>query len=218
MDPAKQKRSKRLVLFDFDGTLTRGDTFGAFLLFAVPWGKLLAGVFLLVFRLPALLFLEKDERAERAKAAILQIYFGGKSHRELQGLGSAFYEKRLTKMLRQEILDMLRSSRLAGDTVAVVSASMDIWLRPFCESEHIILICTELEYKNGIFQGSFSTPNCNRQQKARRIREAFQLTDFQHVVAYGNSAGDYAMFELAQEAWNCRGETPVKFQTQNTHN
>ena len=51
--------------------------------------------------------------------------------------------------------------------------------------------------------GAFATPNCNREEKARRIRAAFDLQQFASIIAYGNSSGDAAMFALAQEAWYC---------------
>ena len=200
----------RLVLFDFDGTLTRGDTFGAFLVFSVPWWKLATGTFSLLFILAPLVFLEKNTRAERAKAAILKVFFGGKSREELERTALAFCEKRLPRLLRPPMMKLLEASRDAGDTVAVVSASMDLWLQPFCKQERILLICTELAYDAGIFTGRFATPNCNRQEKARRIREVFRLEQFAPIVAYGNSAGDAAMFELAHEAWYCLPDGRMK--------
>lgn len=210
MNTNPQAASGRLVLFDFDGTLTWGDTFGAFLLFSVPWWKLPAGMIVLLFKLPALLFLEKNTRAERAKAAILEVFFGGKNRQELDRIGQSFCQNRLPALLRPQTVDILRASCDAGNTVAIVSASMDLWLRPFCEAERIILICTELQFEQEVFTGHFATPNCNRQEKARRIQEAFPLDQFGSIVAYGNSRGDAAMLELAHEAWYCYPDGHMK--------
>lgn len=210
MNTKPQTASGRLVLFDFDGTLTWGDTFGAFLLFSVPGWKLFTGMFLLLFKLPVLLFLEKNTRAERAKAAILEVFFVGKSRQELDRIGRSFCQNRLPALLRPQTIDILRASRDAGDTVAIVSASMDLWLRPFCEAEGITLICTELQYVQEVFTGYFATPNCNRREKAQRILEAFPLNQFVYIVAYGNSPGDAAMFGLAHEAWYCYPDGRMK--------
>lgn len=201
MNKTETKPGSRLVLFDFDGTLTRGDSLGAFLWYAVPFGALLAGCFRLFFRLPVLLFTGKSSFAESAKASILETFFAGKSRDELHRLGAVFYRDRMSGMLRPSVLELLRGYRDAGDTVALVSASVDVWLRPFCEAERIALICTELGYEQGVFRGQFSTGNCNRAEKARRIREAFDLPRYGKIIAYGNSAGDAAMVALAQEAW-----------------
>lgn len=191
----------RLVLFDFDGTLTKGDSLGSFLKYAVPWYALIIGSLLWLLRLPVLLFKKKNTMAEDAKAALLSVFFAGKTREDMRKLGADFYREQLSEMLRADLLQRLRRYRDAGDKVVVVSASIDVWLRPFCEEEDITLICTELSYENDVFKGCFSTPNCNRSEKARRIHQAFDLTSFRKIIAYGNSTGDAAMFEMAQEAW-----------------
>lgn len=201
---------RRLVLFDFDGTLTKSDSFPAFLWYATPFHRLFFGAFQLLIQLPRLFFLPADKRAGRAKAAVLFAFLGGKDRGALQELGRRFYQRQLQKMLRSELLETLRHCRDTGDTVVLVSASVDIWLQPFCDAERISLICTELAYEQQMFKGAFSAPNCNRAEKARRIREAFDLKQYNQIIAYGNSSGDAAMFELAQEAWYCHRDGTLK--------
>lgn len=195
--------SRHLVLFDFDGTLTQVDSLPVFLWQAVPFWVLVSGTVKFMFQLPSLLFLEKNQRAERAKATLMDVFFGGKTRQEMARAGSEFFKKHLLKMLRPEMLDALRSYRDAGATVAIVSASFDVWLIPFCKAENIDLLCTELLYENDVFLGRFATPNCNREEKARRIRECYDLNVFDRVIAYGNSKGDAAMLQLADEAFYC---------------
>lgn len=202
--------NRRLVLFDFDGTLTKGDSLPLFLWQSVPSRVLISGVITFLFRLPALLFLEKNQRAERAKAALMDVFFGGKTRQEMAQVGSEFVKKHLLKMVRPEMLELLRSYRDTGATVAIVSASFDVWLMPLCEAENIDLLCTELLYENDIFRGQLATPNCNRQEKARRIREQYHLADFDKVIAYGNTSGDAAMLQLADEAWYCFPDGQIK--------
>ena len=203
-------KARRLVLFDFDGTLTKGDSFPAFLWFATPFSSMISGVFQLLFQLPQFFLLPAEKRAERAKAVVLSAFIGGKNRTTLLDLGRQFYQQRMQKMLRTELLETLRNYRDAGDMVVLVSASIDIWLQPFCEAEGISLICTELAYEQEVFKGTFSTQNCNREEKARRIRDAYNLNQYSAVVAYGNSSGDAAMFELAQEAWYCSNDGNLK--------
>lgn len=127
--------------------------------------------------------------------------FKGRSEATLRQLGSDFVTQKLPGFIRPEVLEGLRFFRDQGCTVALVSASIDIWLQPFCTQENVQLLCTELAFENGVFTGRFATPNCKYEEKARRIRAAFALKDFDLVLAYGNSAGDHAMFDLADQAW-----------------
>lgn len=202
MNEMEAKTGIRLVLFDFDGTLTKRDSLEAFLWYSLPFGTLLWSGLGLFFRLCVLIFTEERAvLAERAKATILQTFFAGRNKEELDRLGETFNQKHLPRILHPHVLERLRAYRDAGDRVVVVSASCDVWLRPFCTAEGIMLICTELAYDNGVFKGQFATPNCNREEKAKRIRQEYDLNTFDRVIAFGNSAGDAAMVDLAQEAW-----------------
>lgn len=191
-------RSPTLHLCDFDGTLTRGDSLIRFLWFAVPKNRLIAGAMVLPFQFLRLFFAGKWSN-EAGKKAVLAFFFKGHSRKGMEQSGAAFCALVLPAQLRNDLLAKLRGAREEGDKVVVVSASVDIWLRPFCEAEGFDYLCTELAFEGGIFSGQLATPNCNGAEKARRIREAYDLTKFARIVAYGNSAGDEAMFALAGE-------------------
>ncbi|MBK6996086.1 MAG: HAD-IB family hydrolase [Lewinellaceae bacterium] len=189
-----------LHLCDFDGTLTRGDSFVRFLLFAVPLPRLIAGGFVLALKFSGLIFSGKWSN-EAGKAAVLSVFFRGKSVAEMKTLGEEFCQKKIPALLCTELLNDLRRAFQNGETVVIVSASPDVWLRPFCATEGFDLLCTELEFESGQFTGNFSTPNCNGAEKARRIRKKFDLDAFEKITAYGNSKGDEAMFSLADEVF-----------------
>lgn len=197
----------QLVLFDFDGTLTRRDTFPDFLLYTFGW----RGILLRLPRMGRLGWrigrLEGWTNAS-AKKAILAACFGGWHREELAAAARDWNNRRLPQLLRPDILSSLRSFRDAGDQVAVVSASVDVWLKPFCEAEQLTLICTEIEYRDNCFSGNFATPNCNGAEKARRIQATFDLSRFTHIIALGNSKGDRAMYALAHEVRHCQYPVP----------
>ncbi|MFN0214557.1 MAG: HAD family hydrolase [Saprospiraceae bacterium] len=187
-----------LHLCDFDGTLTKEDSFLRFLLYAVPMPRLLFGSILLIFRFLALFFSRKWSN-EVAKAAVLSEFFKGKTTEEMEHWGLKFYQEIFPSLMRAELLETLRTACQKRETVVIVSASPDMWLRPFCREEGFELICTELAYESGKFTGKFSTPNCNGAEKARRILANYHLELFEKTIAYGNSKGDAAMFALADE-------------------
>jgi phosphatidylglycerophosphatase C len=191
---------RTLVLFDFDGTLTTGDSWVRFMWFALGFWGILAALPGALFGL-LLLVLNGSFSAAHAKEVFMAACFKGRSEAELRQLGSDFVGQKLPGFIRPQVLEGLRLFRDQGCTVALVSASIDIWLQPFCTQENIQLLCTELAFSNGVFTGRFAMPNCKYEEKARRIRAAFALMDFDLVLAYGNSAGDYAMFDLADRAW-----------------
>ncbi len=215
--------NRQLVLFDFDGTLTRSNSLLEYLLFAAQWGRrkgregrrlrawrrLVTAFPVLLLRLSGLLFSGKWSNGG-AKESIIGYFFAGKTRAELDALAERFCREQLPGRLREELMDKLRAYRSSGATVAVVSASLDLWLRPFCAKEGVQMVCTEAEFEQDRFTGRFATPNCNHREKSRRISTAFNLSAFDRVIAYGNSKGDQAMFQLADEAWFCRPDGTLK--------
>ena len=190
----------RLHLCDFDGTLTKGDSFVRFLLFAVPVHQLAVGGFVLIFKFMGLVISGKWTN-EAGKAAVLSQFFKGKTVEAMEELGTRFCRLKMPALLRKALLESLQQALQKNETVVIVSASPDVWLQPFCDQEGFGLICTELEYTEGQFTGKFATPNCNYDEKARRIRAAFDLNAFEKITAYGNSKGDAAMFAVADEVF-----------------
>lgn len=200
-------KGAQLILFDFDGTLTRRDSWFDFLWFALgPW-RLLAGTPRVGVHLLRL-WGQGNWSNGTAKQRIMGVYFGGWPRSRLEEVAAEWTRRRLPVLLRADLLHRLREYRAAGHSVALVSASIDLWLRPFCEHEKIDLLCTELAYRNGYFCGDFQTPNCKGPEKARRIKAAYDLGAFGRIVAFGNSAGDREMFALAQEVWFCGIKRP----------
>ncbi|MCC7506685.1 MAG: HAD-IB family phosphatase [Saprospiraceae bacterium] len=211
------QRKNWLVLFDFDGTLTWSNSLLEYLLFAAQWGRKggRAGRRLrawrrFLFALPGIAFrLLKLLMSGRwsnggAKESVIAYFFTGKTREELAQLGERFCMEVIPHRLRPELLEKMRAYRGSGATVAIVSASLDLWLQPFCRDEQVQMICTEAFFENNRFTGHFATPNCNYAEKGRRVRAAFDLKQYDRIVAFGNSKGDFALFELAHEAWLCR--------------
>lgn len=191
----------KLLLFDFDGTLIRGDSFVRLLVFSKGWPGFFLKMPVVFWRLGGLFFVGKFS-AETAKAAILAAFFLNEKQADLEKLGRDFCRKMVPGLLNSPVFDQAKTSRAAGHRVVVVSASGDFWLRPFCETHGFDLICTEMAWRGGRFAGHFSTPNCNGPEKARRVMAFFgSLDEFENVQAWGNSSGDAAMFALADESF-----------------
>ncbi|MBK7666561.1 MAG: HAD-IB family phosphatase [Sphingobacteriaceae bacterium] len=188
--------SKTLVLFDFDGTLTKRDTFPQFVFFSQGYFKGLLGF--LIFSPYVFLFLAKLMDGAKLKEKLVAFYFKGQKEEELNLHGKVFIEKLSAESgFNLNVSKKLENYKSQNHTICIVSASLDIWIKPFCESYGIDYLCTELEYLNGISSGKLKTPNCNREEKAVRIKRKYNLVDYSNIIAYGNSGGDKAMFDLA---------------------
>ena len=88
------------------------------------------------------------------------------------------------------------SASCQGDDVVVVSASLDVYLGPWCDRQGVDYICTTLEERDGRLTGSYFQGDCSR-RKVRRILQRYELARYSIVYAYGDSVEDREMLELA---------------------
>lgn len=183
---------RQLFLFDFDGTLTHKDTLFDFLRFTHPkvfWPITI--LFVPLFILSKL----KIISAGWVKQNYISAFLKGKSKKELEQLANAYFTQQKDQLLRKNALDMIRHLP-KGTKKVIVSASLDIWTKPFAEFLDCDLICTQAKYKDDVFTGKFATPNCNNEQKKLRIEQKLSLNDFDEILVFGDSKGDNAMYSI----------------------
>ena len=188
----------RLVLFDFDHTLTQKDSFVKFLRFST--NGFMYFLFSLVL-LPELVRYRKSGDGERRKKKVLKKFYRGKSRAFLDELGERFVAKYYAtdSNYKQDVWRKFQEHKENGDRIVVASASMDLWIRPWCELQNVEYVCTELGFWGDSCTGELIGKNCQGEEKKRRIATAFDLSTFSEIVCFGNPGDDDAMLELGTE-------------------
>ena len=187
-----------LALFDFDGTVTFEDTFTPFIYFAsskwrIVLGTALLGPMILGYKLGLI-------AAPRMRAAVARIAFQGRRETEVKALG-ARYSATLSAGARPEALERIRWHQANGDLVVVVSASLGAYLGGWCADRKIHLICTELESREGVLSGRYAGGDCTGSEKARRVREQYDMTLYPVIYAYGDTKEDDELLSLATKPY-----------------
>ena len=189
----------RLALFDFDGTITFKDSFAGFIKYAVGQTRFYLGVACLTPVFAGFLF--GLISAWRAKELMSIFFFSGRDAHTFKELALKYSREELPKIVRGIAQERIEWHKQRGDTVVVVSASIDLWLKGWCDAQHVELIATKLEEKDGRISGRFATKNCNGREKVRRIKERFDLSGFDYIFAYGDRPGDRPMLAIANERY-----------------
>ena len=184
-----------LALFDFDGTLTTKDSLLEFMKFASGKFKFLMVMLIFAPVIFYYVFVVKD--GEIAKMKVLSFLYKGKKRGELEELGRQFANRIIPKLLLPKAMEEIRQKKELNTRIIVISASLDIWLKPWTDKMEIELLCTGMEFQDDKFTGRFSTPNCNGEEKVNRIKGHLKLEDYMPIYAYGNSSGDKPMLALA---------------------
>ena len=187
-----------LALFDFDGTVTSSDTWTPFMRFAVRPARMAAWAPLspvvVGYRLGMV-------SASRVRQMAARVGFQGEDATAVRQLGVEYATTVLPGTLRQWALDRIEWHRLQGDDVVLVSASLDVYLAPWCEKRGMDYICTTLEERRGRLTGRYVQGDCTGAEKARRIQQRYQLNRYALVYAYGDSVEDREMLELAHKRY-----------------
>jgi HAD superfamily hydrolase (TIGR01490 family) len=186
-----------IAFFDFDGTITKTDTFVKFVVYATPLPKLIFGLILLS---PIIILFKLGFFTNHfAKESSLRFFFSGMKEDEFNKIASKFSIEEIPKYLKQSALDRIEWHKKEGHRLVLVSASIDYWLKPWTESMNMELICTKMQTKDGLMTGWLDGQNCWGTQKVERILEKFDKSEFEYSYAYGDSRGDKEMLEFVDE-------------------
>ena len=204
-----------VALFDFDGTITRSDTLPLFIRHATGWGGLALSM---LSTLPAMVILACSGwksvwgiDAGSTKERLLRRCFASRTVDDVARLGNQFIPK-VNAVLAPAVVERMQWHKAQGHKVVVVSASVDVWVKPWCDAHGVDeVIATRLQVEGNTYTGRFMGPNCNGREKVARIA-ALYTPDHYHLVAYGNSSGDYPMFRYAHEAFLCTDGSIAPFQ------
>ena len=187
---------QNIAFFDFDGTISRGDSLWLFVDFVVGRKRLILGV---ARHLHILLgYLLGVVSNTQAKQALSAKFFAGISEVDFAKYCATFLSS-LESICLDSALSRIEWHKDRGDIVVVVSASFEEYLRPFCEKLGIGLIATKLEVQNGVLSGRFASKNCYGEQKVERIKQEYDLSKYGEIYVYGDSKGDKQMLTLASD-------------------
>jgi phosphatidylglycerophosphatase C len=188
-----------LALFDFDGTITNADTFTPFVYCAVSRWRIVLGALLLA---PMILGYKFGlVSGTRMRSAVVFFGFRGRLPAEVRELGVRYSKAVIPNVVRPDALERIAWHRAQGDTVVVVSASLEAYLRPWCAELGLELICTQLEVRAGRFTGRHENGDCTGSEKATRVRARFDLARYPVVYAYGDTSEDAQLLELAHKRY-----------------
>jgi phosphatidylglycerophosphatase C len=186
-----------IVAFDFDGTMTVRDSFRGFL----RWRS---GAFEYYFGLlrlwpAALAYLAHRDRG-RLKAAMVRVYLSGLPREVLEREAAEYAAVAAPLLLRPDALKAWRRHRNDGCRMVIVTASPDLLVWPFARGLGAdLLLGTRLKIdERGRIVGALVGKNCRGMEKVRRLQEVFG-DDVELLAAYGDTAGDREMLELAED-------------------
>lgn len=188
-----------LSVFDFDGTLTKHDSFVPFLRFA--FGKRVFARRMVRLALPTLKCVGRRLTRDELKEVLIHTFMTGVDAKWIEEKAAEFCERYWTRLMRPSGLIAVATQVNSGAIVTICSASPAMVLKPFAERLGIRLIGTNLEVKDGVLTGRISGHNCRCGQKVERLEAEYGPLSPYHLRAWGDTRGDYEMLAAAQEPY-----------------
>ncbi len=191
----RHEMSRRLALFDVDGTLLAGSCERFFLRWLLARGefKIADG---LRFLLRCLKYWPHDPVAA-FKAN--KVHYRNKSIDHFENLAAQFVQEDLTPRLRPAMSAKMEFHRRQGDEVALLSGAPDLILTPLARHLTVtVAIPSPLERCGGHFTGELAGPHPWGRTKAAIVRERFPAPDWDlgASYAYADHPSDLELLSL----------------------
>lgn len=137
--------------------------------------------------------------AEAVKKSFISSILKGQSRYQIEKKAQQFFDENYPALFRENALDFINNIDRQNTESYIVSASLDIWVRPFAEKFNMTLLATKAEFVDDVFTGKFVGKNCNKQEKVNRVKLELGDKKFDKIIAFGDTSGDKAMFKFANE-------------------
>jgi phosphatidylglycerophosphatase C len=187
---------KTLALFDFDGTITKEDTLLTFTKYYHGTIKFAFG--LLILSPIIILHLLKIIPNQKTKEIFLTWFFKNEGIQSFNKHGINFSSV-IEKIIRPKARIELLKYKALGAQITIVTASPENWVKPWCTINGFSCIGTKLKISNEKITGKIDGLNCFGSEKENRIKSVLNLSQFDQIIAFGDSSGDIEMLNLAHK-------------------
>ena len=120
---------------------------------------------------------------------------------ELAKLVKRFYHEKLSTILYEDALKMMRKLKSEGYEIYLISASPEFYINEFYNIEEVDkIIGTKFIFRDGIFTRKMEGCNCKGEEKVRRLMEVLKNenieVDFKESYMFSDSLSDKPLLDL----------------------
>lgn len=187
-----EQSPRTVAFFDFDATLSKGDSLWPFLVAAAGWPRCIlalfagAGAYLLALVHPGM------DRRTAIKDALLHVTMRGLKVAEL---GPAIERMKRWPRWLEPAHSALLEHHAKGHTIVIATGSLDLYVPQMLgDLPYDAILCTQMENVDGRLTGRMLSGNCVRGRKAQLVEEYLaEEGPFEDSYAYGNAPHDLPM-------------------------
>ncbi len=182
--------NQKIVLFDFDKTITKIDTILLFYHYFLNQRNkgYRYSIVVLLFGLFKLNIISEHSLKQFLCSSLVK----GLSESEVELIARNFYKEYSAKIFNSQLIEELKLRRLKGEKVYIVSSNFDFLLKPLFNILPIEdIFATTTEKSNHIFTGKLIGNVCSGKEKLKRVSELINGIDKNFSTGFGDSPNDY---------------------------
>ncbi len=191
----EENKKKKLVVFDFDGTLTQRDTLLPLAFWFFKNGYIKS---YLAFLKAYMLFKLGLMSNAGLKNKFSLLFFKGDIG-SIQSVIKSFFEKGIAYNL--DVLNDFKRCLDDSDKAIIVSANFDLvinsWL-DYMNIDNVDVLATKLKKNNNIYLGGINGVVCRGKEKLLRISGHLDLNNY-FIICYADENSDKYIMSIADE-------------------
>lgn len=195
---------EKLAIFDVDYTLTKKETLRELFKFTVKKepSKI---IYLPRALFSGLLYVIGVYDEKKVKESFLK-FLDGIHEKEMEELVQEFYEKRLSKIIYEDAIAMMKKLKSEGCKIYLISASPEFYLKELNKLNIVDkIIGTKFLCVEGYHSRRMEGENCKGEEKVRRLKEELKKdnieVDFKNSYMFSDSLSDKPLFDLVGNAY-----------------
>ncbi|WP_297417131.1 HAD-IB family hydrolase [Clostridium sp.] len=190
---------KKLAIFDIDYTITKKETLMELFKYVIKNDRKNIR-FLPRAAYCGLMYTLKIYDEREVKEKFLK-FIDGIKEQELAELVKNFYNDKLTSILYEDALKMMKKLKSEGYDIYLISASPEFYINEFYAIKEVDrIIGTRFTFKEGIFTRKMEGKNCKGEEKVRRLMEVIESehieVDFKESYMFSDSLSDKPLLDL----------------------
>ena len=190
---------EKLAIFDIDYTITRKETLMEFFKYLVS--KDIKNIKFLPRALySGLMYGIKVYDEISVKECFLK-FIENIDEKELAILTKSFYDERLSTILYEDAVNMIKKLKNEGYMVILISASPEFYIKEFYAIKEVdLIIGTKFIFENGKFVRKMRGNNCKGEEKVKRLEKVLKekniKADFKNSYMFSDSLSDKPLLDL----------------------
>ncbi len=189
-----------LIIFDFDGTITKNDT----MLHITRWHfGMINFLFGMIKIMPKILLYKVGIISNlEAKEAFLKYFYGGMNYDKFVSLCHNYSLLIINTIVKKSAKEKIEFHRLKGDKMIIITASILEWIEPWAlKNGFSKVLSSRIEVIDNKLTGKIAGKNCYGAEKVRRFIEEYGPFENYHTICFGDSKGDIELLKNSSQSY-----------------